>query len=246
MGHYTFARMFNVPVQEFSIGFGYKLFQFERWNTVWTLRLIPLGGYVAIPANEVVNFTILGKDFDADAGQNGFHLGGYYLNTDWDRRPGYQEFLYSSGGIVFNLISAFIVACIAFMIVKDMSFLEAASYSLGVILMGIIVVIQVILAIVSDPITNAYGPVESVHILQDANISFPVLFVIISIAGAYMNMIPIPTMDGWAMLTSFYKTITGSRLSPKFDAVVKSFGTWFLIIISVLSMFWDAIKAWLT
>ncbi len=46
-GHYIVARMFNVGVIRFSIGFGPKLFGFkDRNDTEWQISAIPLGGYV--------------------------------------------------------------------------------------------------------------------------------------------------------------------------------------------------------
>jgi len=47
-GHYLAARRLGVPVLEFSIGFGPRLLDFRRGETVYTLRPIPLGGYVLL------------------------------------------------------------------------------------------------------------------------------------------------------------------------------------------------------
>ena len=47
LGHYTLARMNNVKVEVFSIGFGKELFGFnDKSGTRWKFSLIPLGGYV--------------------------------------------------------------------------------------------------------------------------------------------------------------------------------------------------------
>ncbi|MRR36142.1 peptidase M50, partial [bacterium] len=45
-GHFRAARFFGVPVPEFSIGFGPRFFGWERNGTVYSLRAIPLGGYI--------------------------------------------------------------------------------------------------------------------------------------------------------------------------------------------------------
>ncbi len=48
LGHYTAARILGFTVEEFSIGFGPKLFGRRRKNgELFTLRLLPLGGYCA-------------------------------------------------------------------------------------------------------------------------------------------------------------------------------------------------------
>lgn len=46
LGHFLIARLNNVRVEVFSLGFGKKLFQIKRGDTVYCLSLIPLGGYV--------------------------------------------------------------------------------------------------------------------------------------------------------------------------------------------------------
>jgi regulator of sigma E protease len=50
LGHYTVARLCNVKVLRFSIGFGRPLVKWVRGRdrTEWVLALIPFGGYVAM------------------------------------------------------------------------------------------------------------------------------------------------------------------------------------------------------
>lgn len=46
-GHFWIARLCGVKVEEFSIGFGKKLFSFrDKKNTEWKFCLLPFGGYV--------------------------------------------------------------------------------------------------------------------------------------------------------------------------------------------------------
>lgn len=49
-GHFIFAKKAGIYVYEFSLGFGPKLFSFKRKNdeTTYMIKLIPLGGYVAL------------------------------------------------------------------------------------------------------------------------------------------------------------------------------------------------------
>lgn len=46
LGHYWASRRSGIAVAEFAIGFGPRLFGVVRGETEWTVRLIPLGGYV--------------------------------------------------------------------------------------------------------------------------------------------------------------------------------------------------------
>ncbi|WP_172194477.1 RIP metalloprotease RseP [Saccharibacillus qingshengii] len=51
-GHYFFAKRAGILVREFAIGFGPKLFSYKRDETVFTLRLLPLGGYARMAGDD--------------------------------------------------------------------------------------------------------------------------------------------------------------------------------------------------
>lgn len=45
LGHFATAKMTGMRVDEFAIGFGPKLVSFQRGETVYSIRAIPLGGF---------------------------------------------------------------------------------------------------------------------------------------------------------------------------------------------------------
>ena len=51
-GHFLVAKACKVFVKEFSIGFGPKLFSWQGKETKYSIRLIPLGGYVSMLGEE--------------------------------------------------------------------------------------------------------------------------------------------------------------------------------------------------
>ncbi len=51
-GHFLVAKFFKVKVNEFSIGFGKKLFSKQKGETTYSIRIIPLGGYVSMLGEE--------------------------------------------------------------------------------------------------------------------------------------------------------------------------------------------------
>lgn len=53
LGHFLVAKYFGVRVEVFSLGFGKKLFQFKRGDTVYCISLIPFGGYVKMYGDEL-------------------------------------------------------------------------------------------------------------------------------------------------------------------------------------------------
>ena len=55
LGHFLFAKKFGVYVYEFSIGMGPRLFKFKRKNdeTDYSIRLLPIGGYVQMAGEDI-------------------------------------------------------------------------------------------------------------------------------------------------------------------------------------------------
>ena len=47
-GHFAMARLLGAPVEVFSVGFGKRVWGFERGGTDYRLSIVPLGGYVRI------------------------------------------------------------------------------------------------------------------------------------------------------------------------------------------------------
>lgn len=65
LGHFIFAKRAGIMVREFAIGFGPKILGFTKGETLYTIRLLPLGGYVRMA----------GEDMDSVELQPGFRVG---------------------------------------------------------------------------------------------------------------------------------------------------------------------------
>lgn len=91
LGHFTAARAQGIHVSKFSVGFGPSLFSWKGKEVEYSLRAIPLGGYVGFP------------DDDPDSP---------YEKDDPDllrNRPVGQRALVISAGIIANVILAYSV-----------------------------------------------------------------------------------------------------------------------------------------
>ena len=51
-GHFICAKLSKVRVLEFSIGMGPKLIQKKKGETMYSLRLLPVGGYCAMEGED--------------------------------------------------------------------------------------------------------------------------------------------------------------------------------------------------
>ena len=51
-GHFIVAKLCKIKVNEFSVGFGKKLFSKKKGDTIYSVRIIPLGGYVSMEGED--------------------------------------------------------------------------------------------------------------------------------------------------------------------------------------------------
>ena len=97
-GHFIIAKKRGLHVPRFSIGFGPKLFSWKRGETEYCIALLPLGGYVALP--QMGEIPVLeGKSSHAITPLSFM-----------------DKFLVAIMGAVFNLLLAFILACILWVV----------------------------------------------------------------------------------------------------------------------------------
>ena len=92
-GHFLVGKMCGIRVDEFSVGFGPKLFQKQKGETAYSFRALPLGGYVAFHGES--------EDVDVSDEPRAFN-----------NRPVWQRFLTTLAGPAMNIIFAWIVTVI--------------------------------------------------------------------------------------------------------------------------------------
>ncbi|QTD42294.1 RIP metalloprotease RseP [Sporosarcina sp. Te-1] len=59
LGHFLFAKKSGIMVREFAIGFGPKIFYSKKGETLYTIRLLPLGGYVRMAEGDLDTVELL-------------------------------------------------------------------------------------------------------------------------------------------------------------------------------------------
>lgn len=90
-GHYVAGRVLGFKIEEFSIGFGPKIFQKKKKNgELFSLRAIPLGGYCAFD----------GEDLDSKS------------PTAFNNQKPWKRLIVLVSGVLFNFISAVIFSFI--------------------------------------------------------------------------------------------------------------------------------------
>jgi len=87
LGHFTVAKLSGVKVHEFSLFMGPKLLSFQRGETTYSIRLVPIGGYVRMEGEEQAS-----EDSRA-----------------FNKKPIWIRSLVIAAGPIANLIIAFII-----------------------------------------------------------------------------------------------------------------------------------------
>ena len=90
LGHFTFAKLFKVKINEFSIGMGPALLKRKKGETDYSVRLLPIGGYVAME----------GEDEDSED-----------LNA-FGKKPAWQRAIIILAGATVNIITGVIIMAI--------------------------------------------------------------------------------------------------------------------------------------
>ena len=58
LGHFIFAKRAGIMVREFAIGMGPKIFGMTKGETLYTVRLLPIGGYVRMAGEDLDNIEL--------------------------------------------------------------------------------------------------------------------------------------------------------------------------------------------
>lgn len=90
LGHFLSAKACGVRVNEFALGMGPKLFSFKKGETVYSLRALPIGGYVQME----------GEDSDSEDER------AFFKKAVWKR------IIIVTAGAFMNLVLGFLVVCI--------------------------------------------------------------------------------------------------------------------------------------
>ena len=81
-GHFTFAKLFGVRVNEFSFGMGPKLFGTQKGETAYSIRALPIGGHVAMEGE------------DEESGDE----------RAFNNKPAWQRFIILLAGAAMNIL----------------------------------------------------------------------------------------------------------------------------------------------
>jgi len=216
--HYIVARMCGVKVNEFSVGFGKKILQKESKGTMYTLRIVPLGGYVNLKGMDE-------KNQEEDS---------YTSVSIWRR------LLIILAGSIANILFGVMVYFVLAIVILGSSaafaatgnFLFAVFESLKMLFTGEIGV---------DQFT---GPIGISNIVSETKLlsEFIYLLALVSLSLGVTNLLPIPPLDGFKALLLIIEGIRRKPFSENFEYSVQFVGFLLLLGLSVYVAYNDVLK----
>jgi regulator of sigma E protease len=227
LGHFLAARRAGVNVYEFSIGFPFStriVTLFRHRETEFTLRLLPLGGFVS---------------FSGDGDEDAMELFGA-------SRMHRLQIMFA--GSLFNIVFALFTFIIVFFIGKDMHQGAAILSSAKTICAMVSGTVEFLAKAFTGQgsMDGLAGPVGIAVIAgKAASKGFMDLLYftgMLSLSLGIMNLLPLPALDGGQMVMLFVESLRKKPVSMKVYQAVNLIGFTFIMLLSVLVTYKDIIK----
>ena len=218
-GHFFVAKLCKIKVNEFAVGFGKELFSTKKKETKYTLRLIPLGGYV----------NLLGEEESSDEE-------GSYSNA-----PIIKRFAILIAGVAVNIIFGIIVFFILASIVNS-------SIKLGAIVTQnyLSTLVDSVVSLFTGNVTKeqVVGPVGISAMIVKTNDFMDLFYMmsVISISLGVTNLLPIPGLDGGKILFLLVELIRRKPLKEEVEMKITLTGLALLLTFAIMITIKDVIN----
>ncbi|NIP28701.1 MAG: membrane-associated Zn-dependent protease [Phycisphaerae bacterium] len=192
LGHLIAAKLSGIPIEQFSIGFGRKLWSFKKGGTEYRISLFPVAGYVLPKV----------KDLD-----------------DFYRIPSSRRIIFALGGPFANIILALISLAVLNIVTTGFSFYTVFIYPFVQVVNITAQFLYALPSLFTSP-QNLSGVVGIVAVggrFVSAGLSSILQFaVLININLALLNLLPLPPLDGgkilFCLLEKIHHSLTRLRL----------------------------------
>lgn len=228
LGHFLVGLWLKVPIAEFAVGMGPKIFSKKIKGIEYSLRLFPIGGYCSFASKE----------------------NGSVINDDLlESKPPLTRFLVGIAGCVFNIVSAFIIYFVTMIVYKGFS-LDLISQMISAFYEFVLTCVDAIKMMFTQVPTfeNTTGYIGlsnmvSSSVQEDGFIMFWLILVLFDILLAIFNILPIPCLDGWMALESIIEMITKKKLPEKVEMILRTCVWSLIMILTCVVLFHDVVDA---
>jgi regulator of sigma E protease len=227
LGHFLAARRAGVKVYEFSIGFPFSprvLTLFRHRETEFTLRLLPLGGFVSFA-----------KDGDEEA-------------ADLFGASSCNRAAILSAGPLFNIAFALLIFVPVLALGRHVPAPEALALSAKTVWSVMAGTVDMLLRFFTGQgsMDGLAGPVGIAIVAGQAAakgfLNLAYFAGVLSLSLGIMNLIPFPALDGGQLLMLLIEKIKRKPLSIKTYQVFNAVGMALFLILTVLVTYRDVVR----
>ncbi len=230
-GHFLVAKLCKVKVNEFSIGFGKKIWKKQGKETLYSIRIIPLGGFVQME----------GESEDSEDSRA-------FTNVSIPKRIA----IVAAGAIVnivFGIIIYFLLVSIIGLQFADPSkdtILNRIYYggiNTGNFILSIFDSIKTLFTS-GISVEQMTGPVGISQIVVQASgfTNYIYVLAIISVSLGVTNLLPIPALDGGKIVLLIIEAIRRKKITLETEAKITLIGFSLLIALSLYVTYHDVIR----
>ena len=218
-GHFTVAKLCKVKVNEFAIGFGPTIWKKQGKETLYALRLIPIGGFVRME----------GEDEESEA-ENSFNKASI---------PKRLAIVVAGAmvNIIFGLLIYFILILILY------SDIAVAFNAMGTFATSLVESIKMLFT-GEVGINDFTGPVGISQIVTQVSgiANYVYLMAVISVSLGITNLLPIPALDGGKVVILIIEAIRRKPMKQETEIQIQLIGFSLLIALSLYVTYNDVLR----
>lgn len=197
-GHFFVGKLLGAKPAKFAIGFGKILYKREHNGVEYSLRLLPIGGFVEFSTTQ---FPKLEKNKE-------------YLDS-------WKWIFISLAGPLFNFLFTLIIVFLVLFLFREEQFLSSLIKSFELLSALFFVYFNGVWELITGAggIDSLSGPVGIAKVSGEAVaggfFSYLKSLAFLSFALGFMNLIPLTILDGGRALISLYETVFRTNINEK-------------------------------
>ena len=230
-GHFLIAKLCKVKVNEFSIGFGKKIWKKQGKETLYSIRIIPLGGFVQMEGESE-------ESGDSRA----------FSNVSIIKRIA----IVSAGAIVniiFGILVYFILVSTCGLQFADpakdtiLNRIYYGGISTGEFIVSVLDSIKMLFTngIAVEQMTGPLG-ISQIVVQTTGIMNYIYVLSIISVSLGVTNLLPFPALDGGKIVLLIVEAIRRKKISVETEAKITLIGFSILILLSLYVTYNDVIR----
>ncbi|MDR2360058.1 MAG: site-2 protease family protein [Oscillospiraceae bacterium] len=263
LGHFAAARIFDVKVKEFALGMGPKVLKRQKGETLYSLRLLPIGGFCAMEGEDGYESDprpkrkngALETVIEDDAQTRVPAIGTRSLTA----KPWWQQCVVLVAGASANILIGYLI-CVAVRAADggEYGFFGVFREAWSDILYFVRVIWQSLVMLVTGKVGlgDLSGPVGIVSMVgqvaaasaggASAARNVAHFFAFIAVNLGVMNLLPIPALDGgrvlFTIITAAIEKLTRHKVSRKVEGYINAGAFVLLIGLMIFTLFNDIIR----